>query len=75
MIYYPFGLMSAAIRFKNSLQENAKQQSMTEDILEACHNGIIAWEKPSLVQPILIEGKDHKNKRTLGNYARIFSNK
>ena len=58
MIYYPFGLQSAAIRFKNSLQENAKQQSMTEDILEACHNGIIAWEKPSLVQPILIEGKD-----------------
>ena len=58
MIYYPFGLMAAAIRFKNSLQENAKQQSMTEDILEACHNGIIAWEKPSLVQPILIEGKD-----------------
>jgi glucose/mannose-6-phosphate isomerase len=50
--------MAAAIRFKNSLQENAKQQSMTEDILEACHNGIIAWEKPSLVQPILIEGKD-----------------
>ena len=31
---------------------------MTEDILEACHNGIIAWEKPSLVQSILIEGKD-----------------
>ena len=24
MIYYPFGLQAAAIRFKNSLQENAK---------------------------------------------------
>jgi glucose/mannose-6-phosphate isomerase len=58
MIYYPFGLMAAAIRFKNSLQENAKQQSMTEDILEACHNGIVSWEKHSTVQPILIEGKD-----------------
>lgn len=58
MIYYPFGLMAAAIRFKNSLQENAKQQAMTEDILEACHNGIVSWEKQSIVQPILIEGKD-----------------
>jgi len=58
MIYYPFGLMAAAIRFKNSLQENAKQHAMTEDILEACHNGIISWEKSTSVQPMLIEGKD-----------------
>ena len=58
MIYYPFGLMAAAIRFKNSLQENAKQHAMTEDILEACHNGIISWEKSTTVQPMLIEGKD-----------------
>jgi len=58
MIYYPSGLMAAAIRFKNSLQENAKQHAMTEDVLEACHNGIVSWEKSTSVQPILIEGKD-----------------
>ena len=58
LIYYPFGLQAAAIRFKNSIQENAKRHSMAEDVIEACHNGIVAWEKSSIVQPILIEGKD-----------------
>jgi len=58
MIYYPFGLQSASIRFKNSLQENAKMHVLTEDVIEACHNGIVAWEKKSDVQPILIEGQD-----------------
>ena len=58
IVYYPYGLQSAAIRFKSSLQENAKTHVIIEDILEACHNGIVAWEKESLVQPILIRGKD-----------------
>ena len=58
MIYYPFGLRSASIRFKNSLQENAKIHAIAEDIVEASHNGIVAWEKSSSVQPILIQGKD-----------------
>ena len=47
IIYYPAGLRSVAIRFKNSLQENAKNHVITEDVIEACHNGIVAWEKPS----------------------------
>ena len=58
MIYYPFGLQSASIRFKNSLNENAKMHILIEDAIEACHNGIVAWEKPSNVRPILIEGQD-----------------
>ncbi len=58
LIYYPWGLNAAAIRFKNSLQENAKLHATTEDIIEACHNGIVAWEKPSNVQPILLQGED-----------------
>ncbi len=59
MIYYPWGLQAAAIRFKNSLQENAKRHAMAEDVIEACHNGIVAWEKPNFdVMPILIEGTD-----------------
>ena len=58
MIYYPFGLQSAAIRFKNALQENAKIHAISEDVLEACHNGIVSWEKESNVNPILIQGKD-----------------
>ena len=58
MVYYPWGLQSAAIRFKNSMQENAKKHVMYEDIMEMCHNGIVSWEKPSSVQPILIQGKD-----------------
>jgi len=58
LIYYPYGLNAAAIRFKNSLQENSKLHAMIEDIIETCHNGIVSWEKPSQVQPILLEGVD-----------------
>jgi len=62
IVYYPWGLQSAAIRFKNSMQENAKMHVMTEDVIEACHNGIVAWDKPKNVQPILIQGKDDYEK-------------
>ena len=58
MIYYPFGLQSVGIRFKNCLNENSKIHASTEDMLEACHNGVVAWEKKSMIQPILIEGED-----------------
>ena len=60
LIYYPAGLQASAIRFKNSLQENAKMHAITEDVIEACHNGIVSWEKPSSIKPILIQGEnDH----------------
>ena len=52
IIYYPWGLHSAAIRFKNSLQENAKIHVFAEDIIESSHNGIVAWEKRSKIKPI-----------------------
>lgn len=58
LIYHPWGLQAAAIRFKNSLQENAKIHAMTENVIETCHNGIVAWEKPSNVKPILLQGID-----------------
>jgi len=58
IVYYPWGLQSAAIRFKNSMQENAKKHVLFEDIIEACHNGIVSWETPSNIQPILLQGKD-----------------
>jgi glucose/mannose-6-phosphate isomerase len=57
VVYYPHGLESAAIRFKNSLQENSKMHVISEDVVEACHNGIVAWEKKSKLKPILIKGK------------------
>ena len=62
VIYYPFGLQSAAIRFKNSLQENAKIHVIAEDVIEVCHNGIVSWEKSSDVKPILIQGTDDYEK-------------
>jgi glucose/mannose-6-phosphate isomerase len=58
VIYYPWGLQASAIRFKNSLQENAKMHAIAEDIIETCHNGIVSWERKSGAQPILIEGKE-----------------
>jgi len=58
IIYYPQGLETVAIRFKNSLQENAKTHAMSENIIESSHNGIVSWERPSNMVPIMIEGKD-----------------
>ena len=57
-IYYPGGFQSAATRYKNSLQENAKIHAMIEDVIESSHNGIVAWENKSNVKPVLIQGKD-----------------
>ena len=58
IIYYPQGLETVAIRFKNSLQENAKTHAIAENIIESSHNGIVSWERPSNMVPIMIEGKD-----------------
>ena len=58
LIYYPYGLQSAATRFKSSIQENAKTHAIIEDVVEACHNGIVAWEKSSTIQPVLLRGYD-----------------
>jgi len=62
MIYYPWGLQATAIRFKNSIQENMKSHAMTEDVIEACHNGIVSWEQKSDVKPILIRGTEDYTK-------------
>jgi len=58
LVYYPWGLEAAATRFKASLQENAKTHAIAENVIEACHNGIVSWERKSEVKPILIEGQD-----------------
>lgn len=58
IIYYPWGLKAAAIRFKNSLQENSKLHVITENVIEASHNGVVSWSKLSSVKPILIRGQD-----------------
>jgi len=58
IIYYPWGLQAAAVRYKNSLQENAKTHAMVEDVIESCHNGMVAWEKKSDSIPIFIRGTD-----------------
>ena len=77
LIYYPLGLRAAAIRFKNSLQENAKCHAMIEDVIETCHNGIVSWEKNQNVCPILIEGIDDHDKTTerWGILRRFFDDK
>ena len=73
IVYYPWGLQAAAIRFKNSMQENAKKHVMCEDIIEACHNGIVAWENFSNVQPILIQGvDDHFKTKERWNLVKEF---
>ena len=44
------------------MQENAKIHTISEDVIEACHNGIVAWENKTNVQPILIQGYDDYTK-------------
>ncbi len=61
-INFPKGLEAAAIRYKNSLQENTKIHAMTEDVIETCHNGIVSWEKSVGVSPVLIQGHDDHTK-------------
>ena len=58
LIYFPDGLKAAAIRFKNSLQENAKTHASIEDVIEASHNSISTWENENKFKPILVQGKD-----------------
>ena len=58
LIYYPWGVQPAAVRFKNSMQENAKTHTVIEHVVEASHNGVVAWEKPTEVQPLLLQGVD-----------------
>jgi glucose/mannose-6-phosphate isomerase len=62
VIYYPQGLKAVAIRFKNSLQENSKIHVVTEEVLEACHNGIMSWERTSNMKCVLIRGMDDHSK-------------
>jgi len=57
-IYYPYGLYAAAIRFKSSMQENAKTHAFAEDVIEACHNGIVSWELTSNIKPVLLRGTE-----------------
>ena len=75
MIYYPHGLQSAAIRFKSALQENAKLHVIIEDVIEASHNNIVSWERPSDVQPILVQGTDDyiKTKERWGIFEQYFT--
>ena len=56
VIYYPVGLEAAAIRFKNSLQENSKMHVIAEDVIEACHNGVVSWSVTPNIKPILVRG-------------------
>lgn len=58
LIYYPWGLQAIAIRFKSSLQENAKSHVIIEDVIEASHNGVVSWERPSSIKPILLQGQN-----------------
>lgn len=77
VIYYPWGLESVAIRFKNSLQENSKIQAVIEDVIESCHNEIIIWDKQNNFQPILIRGQDdyEKTKERWEILKGFFNNK
>ena len=31
---------------------------MTEDVIESCHNGVVSWERDSIIKPVFIRGVD-----------------
>ena len=45
---------------------------MTEDVIESSHNGVVSWEKKSLVNPILIQGKDD-NIKTMDRPVELYN--
>ncbi|MBI4257493.1 MAG: bifunctional phosphoglucose/phosphomannose isomerase [Thaumarchaeota archaeon] len=58
IIYTPLTLKAAAIRFKNSLNENAKVHSSVEMLPELCHNELEAWINNNRTWlPILLRSK------------------
>jgi len=77
VIYYPWGLQSAAVRFKNSLQENSKIHVITEDVIEASHNGVEAWNNQGNFQPIILRGRDdyEKTVQRWDILKKLFSNR
>jgi len=75
IIYYPWGLEAGAIRFKNSLQENAKSHAFVENVIESGHNGIVSWERSSEMVPIMIKGEnDHVKTKERWNIISQYFN-
>ena len=60
IIYGPQEFRGVLIRFKNSLNENAKVHASVEILPEACHNDIEAWQPDALSLRVLfvINGSD-----------------
>jgi glucose/mannose-6-phosphate isomerase len=59
------------------MQENAKTHTIIENVIESSHNGIVAWEKPTKLQPILLQGVDDyvKTKERLKIIKEFFNEK
>lgn len=49
------------IRFKNSVNENAKVNAVTAEILDACHNELVSWgykdKENSTLKPVLVRNR------------------
>lgn len=49
------------IRFKNSVNENAKVNAIAAEILDACHNELVSWsckgKENSILKPILVRNR------------------
>jgi len=59
--YYSPLQRGVGIRFKNSVNENAKLNAIISPVLEACHNELVSWiynnGKDSILKPILVRNK------------------
>lgn len=64
------------ISSENLASRKCKKHAMMEDVIEACHNNIVAWKKKDKSQPILLEGADDYIKtKQRWEILEIFSDK
>ncbi|MFN3621411.1 MAG: SIS domain-containing protein, partial [Nitrososphaerales archaeon] len=73
IIYGTQEFRGVLIRFKNSLNENAKMHALVGVLPEACHNDIEAWHPSTLSLRVLfvLGGQDLKLKKRFDTFMEL----
>lgn len=72
--YYNCDLRAAGIRFRNSLNENAKTHAISEDVEEACHNSIVPFSHKQSSEYSVILLRSRKERKSVSSRFSIVKN-
>ncbi|NWG36452.1 SIS domain-containing protein [Nitrososphaera sp.] len=72
--YYNSDLRAAGIRFRNSLNENAKTHAISEDVEEACHNSIVPFSDKQSSECSVVLLRSQKERNSVSSRFRIVKN-